>query len=229
MKMIEDSQTDKTFKENSTTSGQLVNQSNYNLTNNYQKDMNYYDNRPKISNIINDNNTNACNIIKVNKINIKKKKDKQYYKQNRTKSNIANLKMKNNNNNKSKILNNKIVQNFKNLNNEVENFQNHYKKLKKLSCDRENKLKNLLMEDRHSSAKIKYLKQQLKNLNFNLEDLKSEYEKDLNSELDIKKNNKNLVLKNICQNRSNIIFHTKKDINKNKNNTLIYELNIENN
>ena len=219
MKLIEDSQTDKTFKENSTTSGQLVNQSNYNLTNNYQQDMNYYDNKPKFSN----------NIIKLNKINTKKKNVKQYYKQNKTKSNIANLKMKSNNNNKSKILNNKIVENFKNLNNEVENFQNNYKKLKKLSCDRENKLKNLLMADRHSSSKIKYLKQQLKNLNFNLEDLRSEYEKDLNSELDIKKNNKNLVLKNICQNRNNIISHTKKDINNNKNNTLIYELNMENN
>ena len=232
MKLIEDSQSDKTYKTYSIISGQILNQNN---SNDYQQDnINYYDNSLKFSRnkeIINDSNYNMNNNIKVKVINEKKKKDKNYYKKNKTKLNIVNLKMKNNTNNSniSQNLSNKIVENYKSLYNEVENFQNHYKKLKKASYERDNKLKSLLIEDRHSSVKIKYLKQQLKNLNFNLEDLKSEYEKDLNAELEKKKNNKNLVLKNICQlKNNNISCINNNNISNSKNNTLIYELNLEN-
>ena len=113
----------------------------------------------------------------------------------------------------------KIIESFKSLNSEVENFQNYYKKLKKTSYDRENKIKNLLKENKYTSVKLNFLKQQITNLKtYNINDVN-----------DDKKCNKNLVLKNICQNKNitNNYLQNNNEFN-NKKNTLIYELNIEN-
>ena len=150
-------------------------------------------------------------------------------KKNQTK--ISNMKIKNNSNlnyiNNIQSINNKIIENFKNLTNEVENFKKNYKKLKKASFDRENKIKNLLLEDKHSSGKINILKQQIKKLrSYKLEKRYNEY-----SERENKCPDKNLVLKNIGENRNNISYNniSQNNISNNKNNIFMYELNIEKN
>ena len=142
----------------------------------------------------------------------------------------SNKNIKNNKTNLNNIqsINNKIFENYKSLNNEVESFQNQYKKMKKESYDRENKIKNLLLGEKHSKEKIKSLKQHMKNLDyFKSDDLKNEYIRDLNTELAKKIFNKNLVYRNICQNKSN--NNNIYNITGNKKNILLYELDIENN
>ena len=199
IKLIEDTQTNKTF---SIINGQIMNMSNSNLTNNIQtqKIAKNYDNKNK-------------KIVQKNQIDKKKK----------NKSANSNIKIKNNSNHYDKNkqnINLKIIENFNSLNNEVENFQNRYKRLKKASYERENKIKHLLMEDKSSSSKnLKLPNQQINNLssyNINNNDMKVE-----------KKNNKNLVFKNKCQNKNNIQLKNDNEFN-NKKNTFIYELNIEN-
>ena len=192
-----------------------MNQNNSSITNNNQKDLNKYENNHKIKN---------------NKENKAKKLDKKNNKfLKRSKSIISNIKMKNNSMyRKDDSINLKIIENFKNLSNEVENFQNHYKKLKKASFDRENKIKSLLLEDRHSSRKLKILKEQIKYLDKN-----NSYNINIENNLELndkKKINKNLVLKNICQNKSksNINLKSNNNVFNKKDNTLIYELDIEN-
>ena len=192
MKLIEDTQTNKTY---STINGQIMNQINSNLTNNIQT-----------KKIINNKN-----VLHNNQTDKEKKK----------KSEHSNIKIENNSNyyNKNEQnINFKIIETFKSLNNEVENFQNKYKRLKKASYERENKIKNILMGDRCSSlGNLKFLNQQIKNL--------STYNgKDINIE---KKANKNLVFKNICQNKNIVHLQNNSEFN-NKKNTLIYELNIDN-
>ena len=211
-KLIEDTQSTRTL---SIINSQIMNQNNSSITNNNHKDLNKYENNHKIKN---------------NKENKAKKLDKKNNKfLKRSKSIISNIKMKNNSMyRKDDSINLKIIENFKNLSNEVENFQNHYKQLKKASFDRENKIKSLLLEDRHSSRKLKILKEQIKYLDKN-----NSYNINIENNLELndkKKINKNLVLKNICQNKSksNINLKSNNNVFNKKDNTLIYELDIEN-
>ena len=197
MKLIENTQTNKTH---SIINGQIMNQSNSNLTNNIQT-----------KKIINNNDNKNRKILHNNQTGKEKKK----------KSENSNVKIENNSNycNKNEQnINFKIIETFKSLNNEVENFQNKYKRLKKASYERENKIKNILMGDRFSSSEnLKLLNQQIKNLStYNGNDINAE-----------KKANKNLVFKNICQNKNNVHLQNNNEFN-NKKNTLIYELNIDN-
>ena len=183
----------------------------------------------------NEINQNYANLTYYNKNNnnIKTKNNKQKNeskitnKIKRSKSIISDPKMKNDSYYKNeKSINCKIIENFRNINNEIENFQNHYKKLKKASYDRENKIKNLLIEDNPSSRQIDFLKQQIKDIEANnLYDLKNEYEIDSNSGM---RNNKNLVFKNICHNRNINNLKSNNNLLNNSNNALIYEFNIEN-
>ena len=197
MKLIENTQTNKTH---SIINGQIMNQTNSNLTNNIQT-----------KKIINNNDNKNRKILHNNQTGKEKKK----------KSENSNVKIENNSNycNKNEQnINFKIIETFKSLNNEVENFQNKYKRLKKASYERENKIKNILMGDRCSSlGNLKFLNQQIKNL--------STYNgKDINIG---KKANKDLVFKNICQNKNIVHLQNSNEFN-NKMNTLIYELNIDN-
>jgi hypothetical protein len=153
------------------------------------------------------------NIIKKERINLRKNN-----------SNLSfNIKMKNNDTNYLNNINNKIIESFQSLNKEVEMFQTQYKKMKKESFDREKKIKNLLLGENKASKK------QIKNSDFY--ELKNEYDNEndidlnFNSHSEITKN-KNLVLRNVCQNKNNNIFNN--NLSNSKSNTLIYELDIEN-
>ena len=159
------------------------------------------------------------NAIKKDRINLRKNN-----------SNLSlNIKMKNNDTYYLNNINNKIIECFKSLNKEVEMFQTQYKKLKKESFDREKKIKNLLLGENKISGKIESSKQQIKDSD--LHELKSEYDNEndidlnFNSHSEITKN-KNLVLRNVCQNKNNHIFNN--NLSNSKSNTLIYELDIEN-
>jgi hypothetical protein len=101
--------------------------------------------------------------------------------------------------------------------------------MKKESFDREKKIKNLLLGENIISGKIELSKQQINDSD--IHELKSEYDNEndinlnLNSHSEITKN-KNLVLRNVCQNKNNNIFNN--NLSNSKSNTLIYELDIEN-
>mgnify|MGYP002626837643 CR=1 FL=1 len=60
-----------------------------------------------------------------------------------------------------------FLESFKNLSSEIERFENKYKKMKKDSCERKKKIKTLLMGNKSSTGKIKYLKQQMDNIKKN--------------------------------------------------------------
>ena len=177
--------------------------------------------------IIKNSNNKRQNLFKQNAI----KKERINLRKNN--SNLSlNIKMKNNDinyfNNKNNI-NNKIIESFKSLNKEVEMFQIQYKKLKKESFDREKKIKNLLLGDNNVSRKIEQTKQQIKNSE--LYELKKEYDNENDIDLNFNSHpeiikNKNLVLRNVCQNKNNNIFNN--NLSNSKSNTLIYELDIEN-
>ena len=113
-----------------------------------------------------------------------------------------------------------LLENYKSLNFEVEKFENKYKRLKKDSCERKKKIKQLLMGNRISSGKIKSIKAQINNIN-NTKPTKFDY---------VNKNNINIIKEshNISQNRD---YNINKNINNSQNRnetTLIYELNIDN-
>ena len=221
IKLIEDSQTNRTL---SIINGQLVSRTNYNITSNN-------------NNIINTYEKSNDNISYMNDINNKheKKKMKKKINKNLIKSNstlISNLKIKNtskNNNNIYQSINSKIIESFNNLNDEVECFQNQYKKMKKESYDRKNRIKSLLVEEKRSSRKFKFLKQQIKNIKKSnkLRNLKNDNINNLNDGY-IKKNiDKNFILKNI-NNNNDISLNNNNNISNNKINALVYELEIEN-
>ena len=161
------------------------------------------------------------NVIKKGKINLRKNN-----------SNLSlNIKMKNNDTNYLNHINNKIIESFQSLNKEVEMFQTQYKKMKKESFDREKKIKNLLLGDSKASGKIETSKQKIKNSEFY--ELKNECDNENENDIDLNLNlhseitkNKNLVLRNACQNKNNNIFNN--NLSNSKSNTLIYELDIEN-
>ena len=113
-----------------------------------------------------------------------------------------------------------LLENFKSLNSEVEKFENKYKRLKKDSCERKKKIKQLLMGNRISSEKIKSIKEQINNIN-NTKPTQFDY---------VNKNNINIIKEshNISQNRD---YNINKNFNNSQNRnetTLIYELNIDN-
>ena len=113
-----------------------------------------------------------------------------------------------------------LLENYKSLNSEVEKFENKYKRLKKDSCERKKKIKQLLMGNRISSEKIKSIKEQINNIN-NTKPTQFDY---------VNKNNINIIKEshNISQNRD---YNINKNINNSQNRnetTLIYELNIDN-
>jgi len=155
----------------------------------------------KTSNHSNDSfliNKNKINNIKTNK-NIKRNKS---------------MEIKENLNEKN------LLENYKSLNFEVEKFENKYKRLKKDSCERKKKIKQLLMGNRISSEKIKSIKEQINNIN-NTKPTQFDY---------VNKNNINILKEshNISQNRD---YNINKNINNSQNRnetTLIYELNIDN-
>jgi len=144
------------------------------------------------------NNKNKINNIKTNK-NIKRNKS---------------MEIKENLNEK------KLLENYQSLNFEVEKFENKYKRLKKDSCERKKKIKQLLMGNRISSEKIKSIKEQINNIN-NTKSTQFDY---------VNKNNINILKEshNISQNRD---YNINKNFNNSQNRnetTLIYELNIDN-
>ena len=113
-----------------------------------------------------------------------------------------------------------LLENYKSLNFEVEKFENKYKRLKKDSCERKKKIKQLLMGNRISSEKIKSIKEQINNIN-NTKPSQFDY---------VNKNNINIIKEshNISQNRD---YNINKNFNNSQNRnetTLIYELNIDN-
>ena len=129
--------------------------------------------------------------------------------------------------NKNRInqcINDKIIEKFNNLNDEVEIFQNECMKRKKDSCIIENKIRTLLT-DRHSSNTIHLLKQQIKNLknSIKLDDLKNRKDKSVNYI------NKDFILKNIGKKINNASIKNNNNLSNNRKNTIIYELNIETN
>ena len=220
MKLIGDSQTNRTYNifnghsksgitntnndKNDMKCFKTFDKTNYNI---YHKDK--INNRDKKNN--KDNNSNKC-IIK-NKRKIKRSKS----------ANILNKKNKSRNNNYQNI-SDKIIEDFNNLNDEVEIFQNQCMKMKKESYNIENKIRTLLSEDRYTSNKMNILKQQIKNIknSFTIGDLKNRKDKNVNYI------NKDFILKNIGQKNNNTSIKNN-NISNNKKNTIIYELNIENN
>ena len=113
-----------------------------------------------------------------------------------------------------------LLENFKSLNSEVEKFENKYKRLKKNSCERKKKIKQLLMGNRISEGKIQLLKKQLNNIN-NTKPQEFDY---------VNKNNINII-KESHNNSQYRNYNINKNINNSQNRsetTLIYELNIDN-
>ena len=113
-----------------------------------------------------------------------------------------------------------LLENFKSLNSEVEKFENKYKRLKKDSCERKKKIKQLLMGNRISAGKIQLLKEQLNNIN-NTKHQEFDY---------VNKNNINII-KESHNNSQYRNYNINKNINNSQNRsetTLIYELNIDN-
>ena len=210
IKLIEDSQTNRTY---SIINGQLVDGSNCKIVNNNKK---YRNN--------NENNKKNDNSLKNNYVHINKKEDKKNKNENKrvkklikSKSNTVISNSKNNNNSicNNGITNSLLIENFKNINFEVEIFQNQCKRMKRESYDRKNRIKILLKEEKKSSWKIKLIKQQIKDIeqSYKLKDLKNENLNDINA------------INNICQNKNCNYFNN--NISNNTTNNLKYEFNME--
>ena len=229
IKLIEDSQSSRTY---SIVNGQLVSgirNENNSIDKNDINNINIYDiskeniNNRDIKDYKNkkDNNNKYINKNRDKKAKINKKINKNTFKS--KSASLLNKKPKN----KNKInqsINDKIIENFNNLNDEVEIFQNECMKRKKDSCIIENKIRTLLT-DRHSSNTIHLLKQQIKNIknSIKLEDLKNRKDKSLNYI------NKDFILKNIGKKINNASIKNNNNLSNNRKNTIIYELNIEKN
>ena len=129
--------------------------------------------------------------------------------------------------NLNSINENNILENFKSLNNEVEKFENKYKKMKRDSCERKKKIKQLLMGKGISTGNIKILKQQLDNMNYiNSQKNNDNNFSDKNKNINIKKENVNILGNN--DNNSMSFINKNNDNKQNKNiKTLFYELNID--
>ena len=130
--------------------------------------------------------------------------------------------------NLNSINENNILENFKSLNNEVEKFENKYKKMKRDSCERKKKIKQLLMGKGISTGNIKILKQQLDNMNYiNSQKNNDNNFSDKNKNINIKKENVNILGNN--DNNSMSFINIKNNDNKQNKNikTLFYELNID--
>ena len=129
--------------------------------------------------------------------------------------------------NLNSINENNILENFKSLNNEVEKFENKYKKMKRDSCERKKKIKQLLMGKGISAGNIKILKQQLDNMNYiNSQKNNDNNFSDKNKNINIKKENVNILGNN--DNNSMSFINKNNDNKQNKNiKTLFYELNID--
>ena len=161
----------------------------------------------KITNFFNDsylNNENKSNNKPKNK-NIKISKS---------------IEMKDNN-----IYQNNLFESFKSLNSEVEKFENKYKKMKRDSCERKKKIKQLLMGRKNSSEKIKSLKHQLNYINNN-----SQQFEDIN----IKNKNQNIYIRKISEEeiksktKDNNINNNKNNFQNRKENISFFEFNINN-
>ena len=129
--------------------------------------------------------------------------------------------------NLNSINENNILENFKSLNNEVEKFENKYKKMKRDSCERKKKIKQLLMGKGISTGNIKILKQQLDHMNYiNSQKNNDNNFSDKNKNINIKKENVNILGNN--DNNSMSFINKNNDNKQNKNiKTLFYELNID--
>ena len=111
------------------------------------------------------------------------------------------------------------MENFRSLNCEVEKFENKYKRMKKDSCERKKKIKQLLMKNRVSSGTIKLLRHQLNQIdNINSQDFDIS-----NNNINNKKENENDI-----HYKNNNINKTKKNFQNRKDKTFFYELNINN-
>ena len=120
---------------------------------------------------------------------------------------------------KENINENQFMENFRSLNCEVEKFENKYKRMKKDSCERKKKIKQLLMKNRVSSGTIKLLRHQLNQIdNINSQDFDIS-----NNNINNKKENENDI-----HYKNNNINKTKKNFQNRKDKTFFYELNINN-
>ena len=120
---------------------------------------------------------------------------------------------------KENINENQFMENFRSLNCEVEKFENKYKRMKKDSCERKKKIKQLLMKNRVSSSTIKLLRHQLNQIdNINSQDFDIS-----NNNINNKKENENDI-----HYKNNNINKTKKNFQNRKDKTFFYELNINN-
>ena len=181
-----------------------------NITNNYQQSSNCK--TSKITDFFNNSYINNKNKNIIQKDNNNKKRSKS-------------IEMVGNLNN---INENNILENFKSLNNEVEKFENKYKKMKRDSCERKKKIKQLLMGKGISTGNIKILKQQLDNMNYiNSQKNNDNNFSDKNKNINIKKENVNILGNN--DNNSMSFINIKNNDNKQNKNikTLFYELNID--
>ena len=180
-----------------------------NITNNYQQSSNCK--TSKITDFFNNSYINNKNKNIIQKDNNNKKRSKS-------------IEMVGNLNN---INENNILENFKSLNNEVEKFENKYKKMKRDSCERKKKIKQLLMGKGISAGNIKILKQQLDNMNYiNSQKNNDNNFSDKNKNINIKKENVNILGNN--DNNSMSFINKNNDNKQNKNiKTLFYELNID--
>ena len=180
-----------------------------NITNNYQQSSNCK--TSKITDFFNNSYINNKNNNIIQKDNNNKKRSKS-------------IEMVGNSNN---INENNILENFKSLNNEVEKFENKYKKMKRDSCERKKKIKQLLMGKGISTGNIKILKQQLDNMNYiNSQKNNDNNFSDKNKNINIKKENVNILGNN--DNNSMSFINKNNDNKQNKNiKTLFYELNID--
>ena len=180
-----------------------------NITNNYQQSSNCK--TSKITDFFNNSYINNKNKNIIQKDNNNKKRSKS-------------IEMVGNSNN---INENNILENFKSLNNEVEKFENKYKKMKRDSCERKKKIKQLLMGKGISKGNIKILKQQLDNMNYiNSQKNNDNNFSDKNKNINIKKENVNILGNN--DNNSMSFINKNNDNKQNKNiKTLFYELNID--
>ena len=180
-----------------------------NITNNYQQSSNCK--TSKITDFFNNSYINNKNKNIIQKDNNNKKRSKS-------------IEMVGNSNN---INENNILENFKSLNNEVEKFENKYKKMKRDSCERKKKIKQLLMGKGISTGKIQILKQQLDNMNYiNSQKNNDNNFSDKNKNINIKKENVNILGNNDNNSMSFIIKNNDNKQNKNIK-TLFYELNID--
>ena len=180
-----------------------------NITNNYQQSSNCK--TSKITDFFNNSYINNKNNNIIQKDNNNKKRSKS-------------IEMVGNSNN---INENNILENFKSLNNEVEKFENKYKKMKRDSCERKKKIKQLLMGKGISTGNIKILKQQLDNMNYiNSQKNNDNNFSDKNKNINMKKENVNIL--GNSDNNSMMFINKNNDNKQNKNiKTLFYELNID--